>query len=94
MKTCSLFDKYHSEAASCNNQRADEAHQYAKYDVEHYKAEKTRHKDSGCIVDKLSSNTHKLQRLLKSLEDGITLDFRHKRNLKTMPLVKQAGIVY
>ncbi len=85
MKTCSLFDKYHSEAASSNNQRADEAHQFAKYDVEYYKADKTGQECPGCIVDKLSSYTHELQRLLKSLEDGVPIDFRHKRNLKTMP---------
>lgn len=85
MKTFSLLDEYHSEAASSNNQRADEAHQFAKYDVEYNKSYKTGQECPGCIVDKLSSYTHELQRLLKSLEDGVPIDFRHKPNLKTMP---------
>lgn len=85
MKTCSLFDVDESKTAPGNNQRADEAHQFAKYDVEYYKADKTCQECPGCIVDILSSYTHELQRLLKSLEDGVPIDFRHKPNLKTMP---------
>ena len=73
MKSAALFDVNRDQSCDGQHNHGDEACQLANEDGEHNKADERQSDGSGGIAKEPASDSHELQRTLKSFEYGIAV---------------------